>query len=226
MTSIVSRAAKICLKRANCRHWSCPSITTNMNGRAAGVVRAPLRTKESIRMEFSGHSLPVRGVSESRSEMTELILPNDTNTLGNLLGGRLMHFIDLVGAMAAYRHARTHVVTASMDHIDFIAPVHVGDLLILKSSVNRAFNTSMEVGVKVWVENTIAGTHRHVASAYLTFVAVDSQGRRVPVAGLEPATDEEKRRYDEAVRRREMRQKEQGLKRASKAAETPAKGLA
>jgi acyl-CoA hydrolase len=113
-----------------------------------------------------------------------------------------------------------------MDHIDFIAPVHVGDLLILKSSVNRAFNTSMEVGVKVWVENTIAGTHRHVASAYLTFVAVDSQGRRVPVAGLEPATDEEKRRYDEAVRRRELRQKELGHKRASKAAETPAKGLA
>ena len=106
------------------------------------------------------------------------------------------------------------------------ALVHVGDLLILKSSVNRAFNTSMEVGVKVWVENTIAGTHRHVASAYLTFVAVDSQGRRVPGAGLEPATDEDKRRYDEAVRRREMRQKEQGLKRASKAAETPAKGLA
>jgi acyl-CoA hydrolase len=177
-------------------------------------------------MNFSGHALPVRTVAESQSEMTELILPNDTNTLGNLLGGRLMHFIDLVGAMAAYRHSRTHVVTASMDHIDFIAPVHVGDLLILKSSVNRAFNTSMEVGVKVWVENTIAGTHRHVASAYLTFVAVDSQGRRVPVAGLEPATDEEKRRYDEAGRRRELRQKELGHKRSSKAAETPAKGLA
>src|SRR3984957_7309771 len=150
-------------------------------------------------MNFSGHVLPVRTVAESQSEMTELILPNDTNTLGNLLGGRLMHFIDLVGAMAAYRHSRTHVVTASMDHIDFIAPVHVGDLLILKSSVNRAFNTSMEVGVKVWVENTIPGAHRHVASTYLTFVAVDSQGRRLPIPGLEPATDEEKGRYDEAV---------------------------
>src|SRR5882757_7386414 len=107
--------------------------------------------------------LAPRPVCESQSEMTELILPNDTNTLGNLLGGRLMHFIDLVGAMAAYRHTRTHVVTAAMDHIDFIQPVHVGDLLILKSSVNRAFNTSMEVGVKVWVENTIAGMYRHVA---------------------------------------------------------------
>ena len=89
--------------------------------------------------------------------MTELILPNDTNTLGNLLGGRLMHFIDLTGAMAAYRHSRTHVVTAAMDHIDFIGPVHLGDLLTLKSSVNRAFTTSMEVGVKVWAENTRTG---------------------------------------------------------------------
>src|SRR5271169_1244586 len=169
-------------------------------------------------MEFTGHSLPVRKVSESQSEMTELILPNDTNTLGNLLGGRLMHFIDLVGAMAAYRHSRTHVVTASMDHIDFIAPVHVGDLLILKSKVNRAFNTSMEVGVKVWVENTIAGTHRHVGSAYLTFVAVDSQGRRVPVPKLQPETDEEKRRYEDAGRRRENRKIEHERRLAAKAA--------
>jgi acyl-CoA hydrolase len=121
-------------------------------------------------MEFSTPSLPVRSAAESRSEMTELILPNDANTLGNLLGGRLMHFIDLVGAMAAYRHSRSHVVTASMDHIDFIAPVHVGDLLILKSSVNRAYRTSMEVGVKVFVENMVAGMHRHVASAYLTSI--------------------------------------------------------
>ena len=169
-------------------------------------------------MSFAGHSLPPRAVTESQSEMTELILPNDANTLGNLLGGRLMHFIDLVGAMAAYRHARTHVVTASMDHIDFIAPVHVGDLLILKSTVNRAFTTSMEVGVKVWVENTIAGIHRHVASAYLTFVAVDSQGRRVPVPSIRPETDDEKRHYEDAGRRRENREREREIRRQSKAA--------
>src|SRR5271170_8033806 len=108
-------------------------------------------------------SLASRAVSESQSEMTEIVLPNDTNTLGNLLGGRLMHFIDLVGAMAAYRHTRTHVVTAAMDHIDFIQPVHVGDLLILKSSVNRAFSKSVEVVVKVFVEDFLAGQHRHVA---------------------------------------------------------------
>ena len=159
-------------------------------------------------MDLHGPALPARTVAQSQSEMTELILPNDTNTLGNLLGGRLMNFIDLVGAMAAYRHARSHVVTASMEHIDFIAPVHVGNLIILKSSVNRAFRTSMEVGVKAWVENTIAGTHHHVASAYLTFVAVDTQGRRVPVAPLLTETDDEKRRYEEAGRRREVRESE------------------
>src|ERR1700722_3496975 len=164
-------------------------------------------------MESTDSLLPPRKVAGSRSEMTELVLPNDANTLGNLLGGRLMHFIDLVGAMAAYRHARTHVVTASMDHIDFIAPVHVGDLLILKSSLNRAFNTSMEIGVKVWVENTIAGIHRHVASAYLTFVAIDPQGRRVPVPPLQLASDDDKRRYIDATRRRELRQRERERKR-------------
>src|SRR5258707_5010336 len=103
----------------------------------------------------------VRTVASTQSEMTEIILPNDANTLGNLLGGRLMHFIDLNGAMAAYRHSRTHVVTAAMDHIDFIQPVHVGDLLILKSSVNRAFNKSLELGVKVYAENARAGLYRH-----------------------------------------------------------------
>jgi acyl-CoA hydrolase len=159
-------------------------------------------------MELNGPALPGRAVAHSQSEMTELILPNDTNTLGNLLGGRLMHFIDLVGAMSAYRHARSHVVTASMEHIDFIAPVHVGDLLILKASVNRAFKTSMEVGVKVWVENTLAGVLRHVASAYLTFVAIDSQGRRVPVPPLEAQTHDEKRRFNDAGHRREIREAE------------------
>src|SRR5579871_3047351 len=94
-----------------------------------------------------------RLVADSQSEMTEIILPNDTNTLGNLLGGRLMHFIDLTGAMAAYRHSRSPVVTAAMDHIDFIRPVRLGELVTLKSSVNRAFTSSMEIGVKAWAEN-------------------------------------------------------------------------
>ncbi len=153
-------------------------------------------------------NLPGRPVHESQSEMAEVVLPNDANPLGSLLGGRLMHFIDLAGAMAAHRHSRSYVVTASMDHIDFLAPVHVGDLLILKSSVNRAFRTSMEVGVKCFVENYIAGTTRHIASAFLTFVAVDRSGGRLPVPPVIPETDEEKRRYEDALRRRKIREQE------------------
>lgn len=151
---------------------------------------------------------PSRAVADSQSEMTEIILPNDANVLGNLLGGRLMHFIDIVGAMAAYRHSRAHVVTAAMDHIDFLQPVHVGDLLTLKSTVNRAFSTSMEVGVKAWVENTQTGVMLHVASAYLVFVAIDHNGRRVRVPELTPITADEKRRYADALLRRQHREAE------------------
>jgi acyl-CoA hydrolase len=140
--------------------------------------------------------------------MTELVLPNDTNTLGNLLGGRLMHFIDLTGAMAAYRHSRTYIVTAAMDHIDFIRPVHLGNLVTLKSSVNRAFSTSMEVGVKVWAEDTQTGVQSHVASAFLVFVAIDKEGRRVRVPEVIPETLEEQRHYDDALLRRQHREAE------------------
>ena len=102
--------------------------------------------------QADANHLRPRTVADSQSEMAEVVLPNDANPLGNLLGGRLMHLSNIAGAMAAHRHSRSYVVTASMDHIDFISPVHaVGDLLILKSSVNRAFRTSMEAGVKVWV---------------------------------------------------------------------------
>ncbi len=171
-------------------------------------------------MQVGDPPLPPRKIADSRSEMTELVLPNDANTLGNLLGGRLMHYIDLVGAMCAYRHSRTHVVTASMDHIDFIAPVHVGDLLILKSSLNRAFRTSMEVGVKVWVEHTIDGSFRHVASAYLTFVAVNRQEDRVRVPPLLPETEEDHRRYEDAGRRREQALIERERKQSARALPT------
>jgi len=157
-----------------------------------------------------------RTVAETQSEMTEIILPNDTNMLGNLLGGRLMHFIDLTGAMAAYRHARTHVVTASMDHIDFIQPVRLGDLLTLKSSVNRAFSRSMEVGVKVWAENTRTGAVAHVASAYLVFVAVDEHGRLQAVPRLQPETPDEIRRYEDALRRREHREREKARRKEAR----------
>ena len=159
-----------------------------------------------------------RTVASTQSEMTEIILPNDTNTLGNLLGGRLMHFIDLTGAMAAYRHSRANVVTAAMDHIDFIRPVHLGDLLTLKASVNRAFSTSMEVGVKVWAEHTRTGSVDHVASAYLVFVAIDNEGRRRQVPQLIPETPDEIRRHDDALRRREHREAEAARRKEARLA--------
>jgi acyl-CoA hydrolase len=159
-----------------------------------------------------------RTVASTQSEMTEIILPNDTNTLGNLLGGRLMHFIDLTGAMAAYRHSRTHVVTAAMDHIDFIRPVHLGDLVTLKSCVNRAFSSSMEVGVKVWAENTRTGSIVHVASAYLVFVAIDENGQPVGIPAVIPQTPDELRRYEGALRRREHREAENARRKADKQA--------
>jgi acyl-CoA hydrolase len=146
-----------------------------------------------------------RKVSESQSERSEIIFPADANALGNLFGGRLMQFMDLTGAMAASRHARAITVTASMDHLDFVAPVHVGDLLILKASVNRAFRTSMEVGVKAMVEDVRKQKLRHVSSAYITFVAVDKEGHGLVVPQLELVTDHERRRYEDAGRRREMR---------------------
>lgn len=158
--------------------------------------------------DMSDDLLMPRPVRDSQSEMTEIVLPNDANPLGALLGGRLMHWIDLAGAMAAHRHARSHVVTASVDHIDFLVPVRVGDLVSLRSSVNRAFQTSMETGVKVFVENYIADTAQHVASAYLTFVAIDAQGNRLKVPAVIPESEDQQRRYNDAGRRRESRRTE------------------
>jgi acyl-CoA hydrolase len=154
-----------------------------------------------------------RPVRESISEMAELVLPNDANPLNALLGGRLMHWIDLAGAMAAHRHSRQYVVTASIDHLDFLVPVRVGDFVILRSSVNRVFHTSMEVGVKVWVEYYRSGENRHVSSAYLTFVAVDAAGNHMAVPPVVPETEDEKRRYDGAARRREIRRAESTRRR-------------
>jgi acyl-CoA hydrolase len=152
--------------------------------------------------------LAPRPVRDSQSEMSEIVLPNDANPLGALLGGRLMHWIDLAGAMAAHRHSRHYVVTASIDHLDFLFPVKIGDLVILRSSINRVFRTSMEVGVKVWVENYIEDEAHHVSSAYLTFVAVDREGKHLPVPAVVPESEEERRRYEDAGRRREIRRAE------------------
>jgi acyl-CoA hydrolase len=144
-------------------------------------------------------------VRESISEYSELALPNDANGLGNVLGGKVMHLVDLAGAMAAIRHARTPVVTAAVDSMHFIHPVRIGQLIVLRSSVNRVFRTSMEVGVQVETETLLTGEKLHTCSAYLTFVALDKAGKVSPVVPVIPETEEEKRRYREAGERREYR---------------------
>lgn len=151
--------------------------------------------------------MPVKGrfVRETQSDYSEICLPNSTNLLGNMLGGHVMHLVDLCGAIAGMRHSRCTVVTASIDQMTFLHPVHLGDLVILKSQVNRVFRTSMEVGVKVWVENLHTTQLRHTSSAYLTFVALDSEGYRVVLEPVIPETDDEKRRFEEAAGRRAYR---------------------
>ena len=149
--------------------------------------------------------LTPRPVRESISEMTEIVLPNDANPLNALLGGRLMHWIDLAGAMAAHRHSRQYVVTASIDHLDFLVPVRVGDFVVLRSSVNRVYHSSMEVGVKVFSENIFTGERKHTSSAYVTFVAIDQNHEPHSVPPLILETEDDRRRYREAGERRRYR---------------------
>ncbi len=157
---------------------------------------------EQLVVEAAGR---VRTVRETQSEYSEFCLPNDANTLGNMLGGHVMHLVDLCGAIAAMRHARCPVVTASVDQMTFLHPVRLGELVRLRSQVNRVFRTSMEVGVKVWVENLHSGDIRHTSSAYLTFVAIDPAGNRVVLPQIVPETDDERRRFAEAAERRSYR---------------------
>lgn len=144
-------------------------------------------------------------VSASNSELVEAVLPNDANPLGNMLGGRVMHLIDLAGALAAHRHSNSHVVTASVDYLDFRFPIRVGEWIVLKSSVNRVFRTSMEVGVKVFSENILTGERKHTSTAYVTFVAIDLHSEPHPVAPLILETEEDRRRFREAGERRRQR---------------------
>jgi acyl-CoA hydrolase len=150
--------------------------------------------------------LKAKPVGTSCSEMTEVVLPAETNPLGKLLGGHVMHLVDVVAAMAASRHANSYVVTASVDYIDFRNPINIGELVILRSQVNRVFRTSMEVGVKVYSENPLTGEQRHTTTAYVTFVALDELTRRPrPVPALILRTADERRRWREAGERRKVR---------------------
>lgn len=147
-------------------------------------------------------------VSESIITMTELVLPNHTNQLGNLLGGQLMHWIDICAALAAAKHNQTVCVTASVDRIDFHHPIKLGNAVSLVASINRVFKTSMEVGVKVYAESFKEGKRIHTNTAYLTFVAVDENGKPTNAVQVIPESDDEIRRYEEALIRRENRLKD------------------
>ncbi len=145
-------------------------------------------------------------VSASRSEMAEVVLPAQTNPLGKLLGGHVMHLVDIAAAMAAHRHSNSYVVTASVDYIDFRNSVSLGEIVMLKSQVNRVFHTSMEVGVEVYSENVLTGERKHTTTAYVTFVAIDEKTHRPkPVRPLILESPEERRRYEEAAERRKTR---------------------
>ena len=160
-----------------------------------------LKSKKSGEIELKG-----KPVSASRSEMTEIVLPAQTNPLGKLLGGQVRHLVDMVAAMAAHRHSNSYVVTASVDYIDFRNPVNLGEIVNLKSQVNRVFRTSMEVGVEVYSENAMTEERKHTTSAYVTFVAIDEFTRLPkPVAPLIVKTAEERQRFRDAAKRRKVR---------------------
>ena len=149
-------------------------------------------------------SLKAKKASESFSILTEFVLPNDTNTLGNLMGGRLLHWMDIAAAIAAHRHCGRVVVTASVNNVSFNQPIRLGEIVTLESKVSRAFNSSMEVFIDVWVENNATGEKKKCNEAIYTFVAVDQLGNPIHVPELIPETDAEKRRYEGALRCRQL----------------------
>jgi len=144
-------------------------------------------------------------VAESAAETVEVVLPNDANPLGNLLGGKVMHLIDIAGAISAQRHSRSQVVTVAVDNLDFLYPIRVGEHVALRAHMTRAFRTSMEVEVRVYREDYLTGERQQTSSAFVTYVALDPAGKPQEVPRLMVRTQEEKRRYREALVRRRHR---------------------
>lgn len=142
---------------------------------------------------------------DSFTIMNELVLPNDTNTLNNLMGGRLLHWMDIAAAISAQKHCNRIVVTASVDNVSFKHPVKLGDVITIEAQVSRAFNTSVEVRLTVWAQNIPSGTKIRSNQAFYTFVALDENSNTIAVPELIPETDEEKRFYKEAIQRRQLR---------------------
>ncbi len=150
---------------------------------------------------------PAKKPSESQTEMVQVVLPNDANPLGFILGGTVMHLIDIAGAIACHRHTRSLLVTAAVDGLQFLHPIKVGDLIMLKARVTAVWSTSLEVEVEVFSEETLTGRRQMTSLAYLTFVAVDRESRRVAIPGLILETAADKRRAAEAEARRAERLK-------------------
>jgi len=149
-------------------------------------------------------SLKSKTAKESLTVLTEYVLPNDTNTLGNLMGGRLLHWMDLAAAIAAHRHCGRIVVTASVNNVSFNQPIKLGEIVTLSAKVSRAFTSSMEVFIDVWIENNNTGEKKKCNEAIYTFVAVDQLGNPINVPPLIPETTEEQQRFDSALRRRQL----------------------
>ncbi len=162
-----------------------------------------------------------RAVRESQHESSEMMMPQDANILGHVFGGVILSMMDKVAAVAAIRHARSACVTVSIDRVDFREPIHVGDLVIMRASVNFAGRTSMEVGVRIEAEDMIAGARRHTNSCYLTFVAVDRNGRPIPIPPLVAESDEEQRRHAAAKERRRRRLEERTAEGEDREAASP-----
>ena len=168
---------------------------------------------ETVRLPMdTAQGKPVR---VSQAEYVEVVLPSQTNPLGNVLGGHVMHLMDITAAIAAHRHSNSYAATVAVDYLDFRHSIKVGQLIVLKSSVNRVFHTSMEVGVKVFSEDILTGERRHTSSAYVTFVALDEDGRPKPAPPVICETEDERRRYEEAGIRRQWRLSQRYKKAAS-----------
>lgn len=151
---------------------------------------------------------PAKQVRDSQHETSELMMPHHANNLGHVFGGVMLSMMDKTAAVAAFRHCRLNVVTASIDRVDFREPIHVGDLVVMKASVNFVGKTSMEVGVRVEAEELLTGRRRHTNSCYLTFVAVDRNGRPIDIPGVVPETPDQLRRHQAAEQRRRRRLEE------------------
>ena len=153
---------------------------------------------------FNATKMNNKKAQESYTVLTEIVLPNDTNTLGNLMGGRLLHWMDIASAISATRHCHRVVVTASVNNVSFNQPIKLGSIVTLEAKVSRAFSSSMEVFIEVYIEDTYSGKKSKCNEAIYTFVAVDQLGHPINVPELVPETDEEKKRFEGAMRRRQL----------------------